>query len=454
MRQSENPETNQDSHLTESATNERNIPFTSPLLIAAARANNVERVLVLLNEKSRIQEVESGRNHGTALHHAAAMNSLECVKVLIEKGSPLRAKDSFGCTPLSVAAVHGHVEVIRYFGWLVPRTELISLAEEALPFAALRRHVEAYKILLKYIIGIDISRDVCGVHFLEHVVLATPHSMADFLKDCITNGNTSIEEAMQDPEILYFLLKVAFGAVVILGMLIQFEEAYLMNSLAQIAVMWPIREVQKFVFLIQHFGSAVAIGLILIFLILSAIVLIGILALCSRGECLAEIYIIAIALLSAVELALIICLLTVPGQFMMSINYVLDQTLEEFPEGSGFNRASQGLWNIIGSDGEDLCCGMTGYRDFARIPSDVSLPLPCCNWNFTNSHGQLLICTEKHAARKNIIGCNEKIVKFVEQNRSPFTAILCCIFTVQVIVIAIVGALRNRWRNSYGEYTL
>lgn len=74
-----------------------------------------------------------------------------------------------------------------------------------------------YKLLLKYIIGIDISRDPCGAKFLENVVLSTPHSMIDFVKSCITNQGVCIEEALQDPEIQYFLRKVltlivAFGA--------------------------------------------------------------------------------------------------------------------------------------------------------------------------------------------------------------------------------------------------
>lgn len=113
------------------------MPFTSPSLIAAARTNDVEKIRMILDGILKIHEGKSRGSLATALHHAAAMNSLDCVNLLIEKGSPLHARDYFGCTPLTIAALYGNVEVVRQFGWRIPRTDLVRMAEEALPFAAL-----------------------------------------------------------------------------------------------------------------------------------------------------------------------------------------------------------------------------------------------------------------------------------------------------------------------------
>ena len=54
-------------------------------------------------------------SHATALHHAVYSGSLDAVKVLVEAGAALDAKDTvYGGTPLGWAEYGKHAEIARY----------------------------------------------------------------------------------------------------------------------------------------------------------------------------------------------------------------------------------------------------------------------------------------------------------------------------------------------------
>ena len=54
-------------------------------------------------------------SHATALHHAVYSGSLEAVKVLVEAGAALDAKDTiYGGTPLGWAEYGKHAEIAAY----------------------------------------------------------------------------------------------------------------------------------------------------------------------------------------------------------------------------------------------------------------------------------------------------------------------------------------------------
>lgn len=54
----------------------------------------------------------------TLLHTAASHGAVEMMKVLVEYGSFLYAKNSLGCTPMHAAAMSGMPDAVR---WLLNR---------------------------------------------------------------------------------------------------------------------------------------------------------------------------------------------------------------------------------------------------------------------------------------------------------------------------------------------
>jgi len=64
------------------------------------------------------QALKKATEQGITLLHRAALGDVEFVKVLVEKGMDVNAKDKDGMTPLDWATENGNVDVIEYLSTL------------------------------------------------------------------------------------------------------------------------------------------------------------------------------------------------------------------------------------------------------------------------------------------------------------------------------------------------
>lgn len=93
----------------------------TPLLIAA-QYGQVEVVAYLLKKGANIQAVDSSRD--TALHWAAYKGSIEvCGLLSYYKILSFATQDTYGQTPLHLAALRGHTSVVRYILQRLDRTQ-------------------------------------------------------------------------------------------------------------------------------------------------------------------------------------------------------------------------------------------------------------------------------------------------------------------------------------------
>ncbi|VDO01215.1 unnamed protein product [Rodentolepis nana] len=241
--------------------------------------------------------------------------------------------------------------------------------------------------------------------------------------------------------ILNAVLLVAFAALAVMGMLIRFNESYLMGLLSKVVEKWPVRFLHDLIILIQNFGGPVSIALIAIGIFVAIIAIMGIMALLCKAKCLAKIYLIGIALLSVAELAMIIYVFAIPGNMDKVVEKLLKKTLQVYGEDSNIGQASVSLWEMIGSGPPKSCCGLSGYEDFK---DGKDLPSSCCE-NTSNSPPQSTKCTYTEAKGKNVDGCKDKIESYVKENKTPFIAVPCGLFAFQVIVLIIMFGLCKRW---------
>ena len=85
-------------------------------IILAVRGNLVKRVDAYLSAGGNVNARTTGEwaNGSTLLHHAADSGSFEVVKILIQSGADVEARNIYqGATPLHRAAIQGHTDVIR-----------------------------------------------------------------------------------------------------------------------------------------------------------------------------------------------------------------------------------------------------------------------------------------------------------------------------------------------------
>ncbi|HFE39552.1 MAG TPA: ankyrin repeat domain-containing protein [Gammaproteobacteria bacterium] len=127
----------------------------TPLMDAASNANS-EQVKAML-ATGDVDINKANRYGWTALMHAAKVGDLESVKLLVEKGATVDARDSNGWTPMMRAAQKGHVEVVEY---LIDKGADVNATTEngwtALMWAALREKVGVVKYLIG-VKGIDLN---------------------------------------------------------------------------------------------------------------------------------------------------------------------------------------------------------------------------------------------------------------------------------------------------------
>ncbi|MDX1670177.1 MAG: ankyrin repeat domain-containing protein [Limnobacter sp.] len=88
--------------------NQADMNGDTPLMIAAIY-NNSGWVNVLLSKGASFKT----EGKWTALHYAAASNSVEAIKLLLNAGAPINAKSPNGTTPLMMAARENNEEAVR-----------------------------------------------------------------------------------------------------------------------------------------------------------------------------------------------------------------------------------------------------------------------------------------------------------------------------------------------------
>jgi glycerophosphodiester phosphodiesterase len=129
------------------------VPKSSAVLILAAKRNSVAIVQLLVEAGVDINYQDE--NGEAALHHAARLGHVECVKALLAGTESQRpdtelAEKTYGWTPLFVAAVEGKKEVAEVLIDLgaceVDKADLSGWS--AAEHAALRGHIELAKMLL------------------------------------------------------------------------------------------------------------------------------------------------------------------------------------------------------------------------------------------------------------------------------------------------------------------
>ena len=84
---------------------------TDTNIIDAVIQNNPTALETLLNDGADPNFFED-EAHITLLHFAACFKSLECAKLLIERGANIHAKTTSGESVLDIAVLHGFTELM------------------------------------------------------------------------------------------------------------------------------------------------------------------------------------------------------------------------------------------------------------------------------------------------------------------------------------------------------
>lgn len=119
-------------------------------LVAAARAKNFAEVRSLLNSKPKPDVNQRSADGTSALHWAVYHNDVDTVRRLLVAGANPTAKNDYGSTPMSEAAVVGNVEVLKLLLNAGADVESPNAdGQTALMIIARTSNVEAAKLLLK-----------------------------------------------------------------------------------------------------------------------------------------------------------------------------------------------------------------------------------------------------------------------------------------------------------------
>nr|AQQ11629.1 tetraspanin-1 [Taenia solium] len=197
---------------------------------------------------------------------------------------------------------------------------------------------------------------------------------------------------------LNLLLFIAFAVVGVIGLLLKYNSKFLFGLLEKATAKWPQKEMQDVVQFIQSNGSGLAIGFIVLGFAVAIIALIGLFALFCKNRFLGFIYIALLAVLSIIELGLIIYLFAIPG-----------------------------------NDGGEFCCGLKGFGDFDGLLPSLQYPPPCCKVNITTASSAQppKTCDQNEAKKESVGGCSEKVEDFLAKYKSLFIGISCGVLVFQ-----------------------
>ncbi|KAL5104025.1 hypothetical protein TcWFU_000007 [Taenia crassiceps] len=251
---------------------------------------------------------------------------------------------------------------------------------------------------------------------------------------------------------LNLLLFIAFAVVGTMGLLLKFNKDFLLNLLEKVTTKLPQKEMEEIVKFIQNFGSALSIGFIVIGFSVAIIALIGLFALFCKNRFLGFIYITLLAILSGIELGLIIYLFAVPGNLEKAAAQALTRSFDHLQTNDSLTEASYTLWTVLGSVGDNFCCGLVGYQDFGELLPGLSYPPPCCKQNITTANDaqqqqQATSCDANEAKKQDVKGCEDKVNKFLEGNKKLFVGINCGVLAFQILVLLVMCALYKKWKS-------
>lgn len=116
--------------------------------------NEVEEINKLIKKlgEDEINELikDGYMNETTLLHFAAVNGYVDIVKVLLEKGADVNAKNNYRHTPLHSAVINGNVNVVNaLLGEKADVKAVDKNGDTPLHFAAINRHIEIIKTLLE-----------------------------------------------------------------------------------------------------------------------------------------------------------------------------------------------------------------------------------------------------------------------------------------------------------------
>jgi hypothetical protein len=135
--------------------------------LAAARVNNVSKMIELLAAGAELESKTSQNDNRTALHEAASLGHNEAAQFLIDKGAKKDAKTKSKSTPLHEAAWAGSTNVARLLIEAGAQKEARNLDDSTpLQLAAIQGHRDIVQILVDRGANVH-TRRIAGVNPLE-----------------------------------------------------------------------------------------------------------------------------------------------------------------------------------------------------------------------------------------------------------------------------------------------
>ena len=169
------------------------------LAIKGGHASIVKMLLKICDEKHGQQMMkldQRTKDGNTPLIDAIQCNNGGIVRLLLQHGANVNKKNNFGSSPLSVAAVLGHLEIVFIlleFGALV-ECRSIEPSLSPLALAAIEGHVEIVKTLASH--GADVNT-ICSLNgdIFTPLIFATDVSNVDMVKTLLyCNVNVSMTD--------------------------------------------------------------------------------------------------------------------------------------------------------------------------------------------------------------------------------------------------------------------
>ena len=167
--------------------------FKSGEVLALAVKANFVVIVKLLVEAGVDLDYQDDQGE-TALHLAARFDHTECAKILLEEPDGQRAdvevaENSFGWTPLFIACVDGHIEIVRI---LIAASAVLERLDTsgwtAKEHAALRGHMDIAEVLAE-VTALPSSSELDPVSVNHLNGMAPNKSLADRKSKATTNGN-------------------------------------------------------------------------------------------------------------------------------------------------------------------------------------------------------------------------------------------------------------------------
>ena len=170
----------------------KHMPKSGEVLALAVKADSVA-IVRLLVEAGVDLDYQDDQGE-TALHIAARFGHTECAKILLEEHNGQKvemeiAEKSFGWTPLFIACVDGHIDIVRILIAAQARLERLDTSGwTAKEHAALRGHMDIAKVLAD-VTALPSSSELDQLSTNPSNAIAPNKSLAERKSNATTNGN-------------------------------------------------------------------------------------------------------------------------------------------------------------------------------------------------------------------------------------------------------------------------